>query len=110
MVRHRLVRDIVDEAYAGDVVGIHDRGDWVASYSRTTYLGNMLRSSVQAVRHAPDDMSKRDIENGYSFPSSALPASPGAAAINNNGDWVVCYGRSTSVGTRTVFTSTHRFD
>jgi hypothetical protein len=91
-------------------VGINDRGDWIASYSRTTYLGNMRRSSVQAVRHAPDDMSKRDIENGYSFPSSALPTSPGAARVNSNGDWVVCYGRSASVGTRAVFTTTHRFD
>jgi hypothetical protein len=91
-------------------VGINDRGDWIASYSRTTYLGHMRRSSVQAVRHAPDDMSKRDIENGYAFPSGALPRGPGAAGINRNGDWVVCYGRSASVGTRAVFTNTHRFD
>lgn len=91
-------------------VGINDQGDWIASYSRTTFLGNMLRSSVQAVRHAPDDISKRDIENGASFPSSALPGGPGAVGINNAGDWVVCYGRSASVGTRAVYTNTRRFD
>jgi hypothetical protein len=91
-------------------VGINDQGDWIASYSRTTFLGNMLLSSVQAVRHAPDDMSKRDIENGAAFPSSALPGGPGAVGINNAGDWVVCYGRSASVGTRAAYTNTHRFD
>ncbi len=91
-------------------VGINDQGDWIASYSRTTYLGNMLRSSMQAVRHAPDDISKRDIENGASFPSSALPGGPGAVGINGAGDWVVCYGRSASVGTRAVYTNTRRFD
>jgi hypothetical protein len=91
-------------------VSINDQGDWIASYSRTTFLGNMLRSSVQAVRHAPDDISKRDIENGVSFPSSALAGGPGAVGINNAGDWVVCYGRSATVGRRAVYTSTHRFD
>jgi sulfur relay (sulfurtransferase) DsrC/TusE family protein len=91
-------------------VSINDRGDWIASYSRTTYVGHMRQSSVQAVRHAPDDMSKRDIENGYAFPSAALPQSPGAVGMNGNGDWVVCYGRSASVGTRALFTNTRRFD
>jgi hypothetical protein len=45
-----------------------------------------------------------------SFPSAALPGGPGAAGINSLGDWVVCYGRSASVGTRALFTNTHRFD
>ena len=52
----------------------------------------------------------RFLENGASFPSSALPGGPGAVGINNAGDWVVCYGRSASVGTRAAYTNTHRFD
>jgi hypothetical protein len=104
----RVTYDAVPQAAAA--VGINEPGDWIASYSRTTFLGNMLRSNVQAVRHAPDDMSKRDIENGASFPSSALPGGPGAVGINGVGDWVVCYGRSATVGTRAVFTNTNRFD
>ena len=103
----RITYDAVPETAAA--VGINDSSDWMASYSRTTFLGNMLLSNVQAVRHAPDDISKRDVENGTSFPSSALPRGPGAVGINNAGDWVVCYGRSGSVGTRAAFTNTHLF-
>ena len=91
-------------------VSINNLGDWISLYSRTTFVGNARRSAVQAVRHAPDDMSKRDIEDGFAYPPSTLPDSPGAVAMNNNGEWVACYGRSASIGDRELFTNTHRFD
>jgi hypothetical protein len=91
-------------------VAINNLGDWATTYSRTTFVGNARRSTVQAVRHAPDDMSKRDIQDGFSYPPSTLPGSPGAVAMNANGEWIVCYGRAASIGDRELFTNTHRFD
>ena len=88
-------------------VDINDNGDWIVNYSRTTFLGRWTSSTIKAVKYAPDDMSRDDIRNGFSYPSSTLPSSRGEVAINNAGDWVGCYGRSSSVGGRELYTNTH---
>ncbi|MHA2142684.1 MAG: S8 family serine peptidase [Candidatus Thorarchaeota archaeon] len=90
-------------------VDINDNGDWIVNYSRTTFVGQMTQSTVKAVKYAPDDMSRSDISDGYSYPPSTLPSCHGAVGINSEGDWVACYSRSAHTGTRQLYTNTHRF-
>ena len=90
-------------------VDINEIGDWIVNYSRTTFVGHMTQSTVEAVRYAPDDMSTSDISEGFPYPPSTLPHSHGAVGINDEGEWVACYSRSSHTGNRELYTNTHNF-
>lgn len=99
-----------DVAPTEGCVAINGQRDWICTYSRTTFTGSWTKSTVQAVRHAPEDMSKQDIEDGFAYPPSTRPTSPASVSMSSDGHWVACFGRSTTVGTRNVYTKTQRFD
>ena len=94
---------------ARGLVDINENGDWIVNYSRTTFVGRGTHSTIKAVKYASDDMSRDDILDGFSYPPSTLPGSHGAVAINNAGDWVASYSRSSSVGKEELYTNTHKF-
>jgi hypothetical protein len=108
-------------------VDINADGDWIATYSKSTFVGHRTSSSSKMVsydrRTVPGSVAINDRGDwiaGYSKStfvgfkrstsskmvtySDAAPARS-AVAINPSGDWIVNYSKSTFVGHRTSSSS-----
>jgi len=104
---------------AGDVA-INDRGDWIACYSKSTFVGSKTASASKMVSYDSVALAASSVAInasgdwiacnskstfvGYRTSSSSKMVTydrrttPGAVAINDRGDWIACYSKSTFVG------------